>query len=132
MKELCYFEWLDTYQPIKNHLDQHASYDGTLFETFGDEITEVHATDPHLVWTLMDEDGTMWIAPGRHYVNRLGYFICAEPWNDESQQVTLEVPRWSVVDGAIHYSDGDPDDPTEAVPADEIVDLLNSEGMQRG
>jgi len=31
-------EWCDTYKPITNHLDSNASFDGAMFETYGDEV----------------------------------------------------------------------------------------------
>jgi hypothetical protein len=60
---------------VKNHVVSDASFDGCLFETYGEEVEFVYESDSKHVWTLLDCDGKIRIAEGRHYVNRLGYFI---------------------------------------------------------
>ncbi|WP_296204136.1 hypothetical protein [uncultured Hyphomicrobium sp.] len=36
-------------------------------------------------WTVLDPmtSGTLYVAPGFHFVNRLGYIRCAVPWGGE-------------------------------------------------
>lgn len=69
-------EWADTYKPITNHLDTDASVDGTMFETYGDELDFVRSQDPSKIWTYADDDyGNPYIASGYSLVNRIGYFI---------------------------------------------------------
>ena len=41
------------------------------------------AVDPHLVWTIVDCDGKLYVSPGYHFVNRLDYVLCELPWTDE-------------------------------------------------
>lgn len=70
--------WKDTFKPIKNDIDENASGDGCMFETFGAELDKVVAAnkaDPGKVWTLLDVDGDLYIGQGYHHVNRMGYFI---------------------------------------------------------
>ena len=76
-------EWLETYKPIQNHLDNGNSWNGTLFETYGEEIEFINSTPENLVWTLVDVDGKNIIVNGQSWVNRLGYFVCEVPWNDD-------------------------------------------------
>lgn len=77
-----YDEWVNYYRPHRNHLDEHASFNGTMFETFGDEFAYVRAFDYNRVWTFIsDVDGDR-IEPGMRIVDRLGYFITDEPWVD--------------------------------------------------
>lgn len=84
-KYLTYDDFLEKYHPIKNHLDKNAGYDGYMFETFGKELefvlkTQMHS--PQQIWTIIDgENNDMWIIPGYHYVNRLGFIITKEPIN---------------------------------------------------
>ncbi|WP_145928524.1 hypothetical protein OH491_24300 [Termitidicoccus mucosus] len=62
----------------KNHLDKNAAFDGHMFETFGPEyktVERIAKKDPKRIATLLDCDGAIWIARGRHWVNRLGYLI---------------------------------------------------------
>ncbi len=39
--------------------------------------------DPHLVWTIVDEDGRLYVRPGLRFVNRIDYVFCTKPWIDE-------------------------------------------------
>jgi hypothetical protein len=39
--------------------------------------------DPHLVWTIVDEDGRLYVRPGFRFVNRIDYVLCQVPWTDE-------------------------------------------------
>ncbi len=39
--------------------------------------------DPHLVWTIVDEDGRLYVRPGFRFVNRIDYVLCEKPWTDE-------------------------------------------------
>jgi hypothetical protein len=41
-------EWYATYKPIKNHLDKNASWNGEMFETYGEEVEFVISSVP---WT---------------------------------------------------------------------------------
>jgi hypothetical protein len=69
-------DWAETFKPITNHLDANASWDGIMFETYGDELEFVRSHPNENIWTYMDGDeaGTI-ICAGYHFVNRIGYFI---------------------------------------------------------
>ena len=41
--------------------------------------------DPHLVWTILDCDGHLYVSPGFRFVNRIDYVLCAVQWTDEDQ-----------------------------------------------
>jgi len=75
LARITYEKWFEKYHPIKNPLDSNASFDGCMFETYGEELEFVCAQQPLTIWTLVDCDGKDRIAEGFHYVNRLGYFI---------------------------------------------------------
>jgi len=81
--------WFEKFKPIENTFE-HAfwEYNGKnyAFETLGTGMTEVlkvARTNPNLVWTLIECDDGMYISPGYHFVNRMGYFICQVPFTDE-------------------------------------------------
>ena len=83
-------EWFDFFQPIKNQYDNGASYDGALFETYGNELEFVkHAakTKPETVWTIVEssESDSLYLLNGFRIVNRLGYFITNKPNADKSE-----------------------------------------------
>ncbi len=78
--ELDFDEWFDTYKPIKNNIDMNASFDGHMFETYGDEYEFVKAQDENRIWMYGDgDDGGTYIWNGWHIVNRIGYFITEVP-----------------------------------------------------
>ena len=42
--------------------------------------------DPHLVWTILDCEGKLYVAPGFRYVNRIDHVLCAVPWTDDDER----------------------------------------------
>lgn len=83
--EQTFESWLEEFKPIKNHLDENASFqnendEGIMFETFGDEVSFVKKQDPRCIWTYGNgDDGGGYIWNGWHIVNRIGYFITEVP-----------------------------------------------------
>ncbi len=75
-------EWEATYKPIKNHIDDNASWNNTMFETYGEEVEFVNAQPYNKVWTWVDGDEGTYVINGCHLVNRIGYFVCEVPWLD--------------------------------------------------
>lgn len=75
--------FIERFRPIVNPIDPNASFDfgygGCMFETFGEEFEYVRAQNPACVWTLIDEDGALFVGSGLRFVNRLGYFISQTP-----------------------------------------------------
>jgi hypothetical protein len=83
------FKWEEEYKPIKNHLDDNASEDGFMFETFGEEemyVLRINYTEPNRVWTVLTDDfGELCIVNGWHWVNRIGYIITEKACNSGDQ-----------------------------------------------
>lgn len=78
--ELTEEEWFNTYKPIKNHIEGTSSFDGHMFETYGDEVEFVKAQDENRIWMYGDgDDGEGHIWSGWGFVNRIGYFITEVP-----------------------------------------------------
>lgn len=78
MRDYDIEDWADTFKPITNHLSNNASWDGIMFETYGDELDFVLKSDESKVWTYMDgEEGGTILCAGYHLANRIGYFITA-------------------------------------------------------
>lgn len=73
------------YKPIKNHLDDNASFNGLMFETYGEELEYVKAQPNNKIWTYCDDGENGWLSTGFHLVNRLGYVICQEPWTEDAE-----------------------------------------------
>jgi len=91
MKTLInYCDFIEKYKPIKNTIELDSPFDGHMFETYGEEFNRVLNTDKKHIWTLIEEDGVLFIVPKKRVVNRLGYFITEEPWEDENIMVVLD------------------------------------------
>lgn len=113
--EMTFEDWLKTYKPITNHLDENASFQdesgtGIMFETYGDEIDFVKSQSPANIWTYGDgDDGGGYIWSGWHFVNRLGYFITEVPCPDnlEIQIQVDESAEECEVCGVFIYNDED-------------------------
>lgn len=76
MTKISFEEFVDQYKPEVNKFDGNASFDGYMFETFGEE--EEYAQEKAKVghtWTLIEDEGEMFITHGYQHVNRLGYFV---------------------------------------------------------
>ena len=83
--EMDYDDFIDTYKPITNHIDTNASFDGMMFETYGDEVEFVKAQDENRIWMYGDgDDGGSYLWSGWGFVNRIGYFITEVPFPDNT------------------------------------------------
>ncbi|HKK30451.1 MAG TPA: hypothetical protein VKA18_08680 [Alphaproteobacteria bacterium] len=89
---LTYDEWCATYVPLKNSLCENAPFDGTMFETFGDEMAFVRQQPCNRIWTLVQgDDGDLYVISGYHFVNRLGYFVTDRPLpENESVEIAVD------------------------------------------
>lgn len=125
-----YDAWEAKFKPIKNHLSK---YDNLAFETYGEEV-EYIATQPNEnVWTEVDGDEGCYIIAGKHFVNRIQYYVCEVPWTDEF----AEVPTWAyrICDCTEETGDPDPnckecDEGTIDIPCDTVVDLVSIYGPE--
>ena len=76
-------EFYEKYNPVKNHLDANAAFDGCMFETYGKEHDHILtlAQDPqkkNTVWTIIEAEENLYYVNDYHYVNRLGYLVTKE------------------------------------------------------
>lgn len=106
-------EFYEKYKPIKNHIDDNASWDGCLYETFGDEVQYCFelSKKENRVWTIIECDNVqeeditgdieynqdlneddenydgpcLYIVSGFHYVNRQGFLITEVPYEHETE-----------------------------------------------
>jgi hypothetical protein len=80
MKKLIKMEdwFIETFKPQQNHLDNNASFNGWMYETYGDQIEYIFdlAKKSNRVWTIIEgDDDSLFYVSGFHYVNRLGFII---------------------------------------------------------
>lgn len=81
---MTYDEWVEKYRPEPNHLYEHASFEGTMFETYGDEWNYVRSVSRDLVWTFISDGEGDRIEPGLRIVDRLGYFVASVPRGEDA------------------------------------------------
>ena len=86
---------------VKNHLDNNASFNGNMFETYGKEIEYViKMAKKNRVVTIIEcesdapDNGEfqmcMVYTSGYHIVNRIGYLILAKPYTGHEFEVTID------------------------------------------
>jgi hypothetical protein len=93
--EMDFDEWCATYKPIKNHIDTNASFDGEMFETYGDEVEFVKSQSPENIWMYGDgDDGGGYLWSGWGFVNRIGYFITEVPCPPDTKIQVLVSHNW--------------------------------------
>ena len=88
---MTYDEFLEKYKPVNNHLRLDSPFDNKMFETHDSELSFVKSNIKNgNVWTILENNDEMWVIPGMFYVNRIGYFITEEPYeNTESTLLIL-------------------------------------------
>ncbi len=92
----------ERYELLDNHIDTNASFDGKMFETYGEEVEFVmEMAKQNRVITIIESDSEeesnesdevsacMYYVSGYHLVNRIGYLVTTEPITQEFE-VKLE------------------------------------------
>lgn len=75
-------EFYAIYKPVKNPFEEDAPWDGSMLETYGQELAHVQEAlknAPGTVWTVLDCDGAIIASSGFHHINRMGYIITEVP-----------------------------------------------------
>lgn len=98
MNDIITISWEDfetKYVPVQNHIDDNASLDGVMFETFGEEqdyVNKIWSENPKRIWSYIDDgDGIGWLESGNHPCNRLGWVITENPCDVDYMEVHEEL-----------------------------------------
>ena len=98
MNDIITISWNDfetKYVPVQNHIDDNASLDGVMFETFGEEqdyVNKIWSENPKRIWSYIDDgDGIGWLESGNHPCNRLGWVITENPCDEDYMEVHEEL-----------------------------------------
>ena len=107
IRNLSEEEFYKKFKTKKNHINSKASFDGCMFETYGEELDYIFKmTKKNLVDTILEGDeeeyqeetfidsfgieiseinlnANLYYASGFHNVNRLGYFVLDKPYEYE-------------------------------------------------
>ena len=83
--EMTFEEADEQFKFMVNNYDENASFDGLMFETYGDEVEYVKSKPSNRIWMYGDgDDGGLYIWSGWGFVNRIGYFISEKPVPDNT------------------------------------------------
>jgi hypothetical protein len=78
--EMTFEEADEQFKFMVNNYDEFSSFDGLMFETYGDEVEYVKSQPENRIWMYGDgDDGGTYIWSGWGFVNRIGYFISEKP-----------------------------------------------------
>ena len=86
-------EFEKEFKPIQNHLDNNASLDGNMYETYGEEyeyVVEIYKKIPNTVWTYVAVDEELILVNGLATVNRMGYVITGIEFNPKENIEVLD------------------------------------------
>ena len=83
-------QWQRQYRPLTQKPAHVEETTPRLFETYGKDLKFVQKQPYNKVWTLTDSDDSdkMFIQNGIHFVNRVAYYVCEKPFDDN---VTIQV-----------------------------------------
>jgi len=83
--EMTFEEADEQFKFMVNNYDENASFDGLMFETYGDEVEYVKTKPHNRIWMYgQGDDGGLYIWSGWGFVNRIGYFISEKPFPDNT------------------------------------------------
>jgi hypothetical protein len=81
-------EWLERFGDVRD------TQEGTtLHETYGTDLETVRSADPLTVWSVIEGDETenLYLLPGFHSVNLIGYVLSEKPITQEE----LDSGEWN-------------------------------------
>lgn len=86
---LTYERWEELFKPLLNNVEQdpgsvHVPL-GNIMGVTETSLRVLENIDPRHIWTRLDVDGMLYMANGFHRVNRDGYFVCQNRWQDGAQ-----------------------------------------------
>jgi hypothetical protein len=83
--EMTFEEADEQFKFMVNNYDENASFEGLMFETYGDEVEYVKSKPQDRIWMYgQGDDGGLYIWSGWGFVNRIGYFISENPVPDNT------------------------------------------------
>jgi hypothetical protein len=83
--EMTFEEADEQFKFMVNNYDDNASFEGLMFETYGDEVEYVKTKPENRIWMYgQGDDGGLYIWSGWGFVNRIGYFISEKPFPDNT------------------------------------------------
>lgn len=92
-KQLSDDVFFEKYTCVENPYTEGGSFNNCMFETYGEEyqlVVKQVGLYPASVWTIIDNnDGWYGIVAGYHWINRQGYLITEQEWENEYEEYTI-------------------------------------------
>ena len=95
-------DFYNKYKPVVNPIarkmfgseiadEDVAPYGGAMIETYGEEYDHIRQLIKEgkikHIWTVVDAEGELIIQTGHWFVNRMGYIVTEQPWEEEGVHV---------------------------------------------
>lgn len=78
--------WFDTFKPETIESLETDDVSPRMYETYGEEyeMVQKHIKEKgnEYCWTVVDANGKLYLIPGWHYINRLGYLLSTIPFKE--------------------------------------------------
>ena len=98
--EMTFEEADEQFKFMVNNYDEYSSFDGLMFETYGDEVEYVKSQPENRIWMYGDgDDGGPYIWSGGGVVNRSGSFISEKPVPPDTKIQIKVAPYWYYCEG---------------------------------
>ena len=123
---MTYDHWVDTFKPELNPNNDWGG-DYSAYETYGLDVEYVWSKPDNLVWTEVDGEEGVYLIAGKHYVNRIQYYVATVPWTDDMTEVPVQCYRRC--DCTEEFEDGNPDC-TECEYGDIDIEVDTVEDLQ--
>jgi len=87
MKRMTFEKWWKTYKPIKLRPWKSTPFGSALYDSWSEKEKEKACqyanANPKSIWTFMEHENRFYIVAGFGLANRIGYFLCKVPFEDE-------------------------------------------------
>jgi protocatechuate 3,4-dioxygenase beta subunit len=95
MLDLTFHEWLETYSPEFNEMEDSAPFNGRLYSHEGSPMGHVSESHPKRIWTYReDHHGNKIIVKGFFLDGALGFFLCDRIDNGEEVVTVHNVSQY--------------------------------------
>ena len=88
MARMTFEKWWRTYKPIPRRPQDPTPFGSSLYDGWNErqklQAYKYCLKNPRGVWTFMDLDEKFYIVAGWGLANRIGYFLCSVPFDDET------------------------------------------------
>lgn len=90
MNTISFDQFSNKYKVKRNPIRQISNYENTMLDVDEDEMDELEDHPIDSQWTLLDNNESLILKPGRICSgNSIGFFICKEKWNKNEEGYIL-------------------------------------------